>query len=74
MQINNKEALQRAIDAVYSSRADFVRELRKVFPWRFTSTANGESWISKKCNGHEGLTQTDRMFFELWFKHKKKKK
>lgn len=69
-----KEQLKVNIHNVYVSQANFARSLMDRFPWRFTTLKNAEGWVSKKVNGVRGLTQTDKMFFELWFNIQDKKK
>jgi hypothetical protein len=72
--INTPEDLKSAISEKHGTQADFSRALMEYFPWRFTSLTNAQSWVSKKANGVEGMTNTDRMFFNLWFNLKNKKK
>ncbi len=68
--IKNNTELKEIIDKNYPTRVDLVEALMQEFDWRFKSLNNGASWISKKINGHEGLTLSDLMLFELWFKYK----
>ncbi len=64
---DNKE-LKEIIDKNYPARVDLVEALMQEFPWRFKSLDNGASFLSKKINGHDGLSLSDLMLFELWFK------
>jgi hypothetical protein len=72
--INTPEQLKAAINDTHGTQADFSRALMQYFPWRFSSLTNTQSWVSKKVNGVEGMTQTDKMFFTLWFDNILRKK
>jgi hypothetical protein len=72
--INTYQDLKQSIKDTHGTQADFSRALMERFPWRFSSLANAHSWVSKKVNGVEGMTQTDKMFFTLWFDNILRKK